>query len=230
MTKQKTLFSALLLGMICVSCNNRVYNNKSFLLQNSIKNKTVAILPIQIKLTGKIPKEITAQQISLEEESQGKVYQELLYSEFLDKSKAERKNKFGINFISTLEVNNKLQKAGVDYKSLQQRTAKELAAILGVDMILQVKIHKQRLMSNYAALGFDIAREVLNEVGRLNTLGLPTNTHHLIYDATLFDGLIGTTICELSNLKYVSYREDNEHILRRNFARTTRKMAIFSIN
>ena len=69
-----TLFK-LLICSFCISCNNRVYNNKVFLSQNFIENKTIAILPAEVILSGKLPKGMTDKEKVMQEQSESKFYQ-----------------------------------------------------------------------------------------------------------------------------------------------------------
>lgn len=233
MKNYRNLLFAFIISPFIISCNNRVYNNKTFLSQNSTENKSIAILPAEVILSGKLPKGMSDQEKTIQEQSDSKFYQELLYSEFLDKSKSSKKNKYGFQFISPQEVNSRLIKANF-YNNIKEKSTEELATIIGADMVYFVKINKQRLMSDGAAIGIDVAESVLN--GILNPSGQNINpntankTHNISFDVTLIDGKTGTTISKLSNLKEATWKETPERILRRNFARTTRKSIVYSIN
>ena len=227
------LLIALLLCSFCISCNNRVYNNRVFLSQNSIENKTIAILPAEVILSGKLPKGMTDKEKIIQEQSESKFYQELLYSEFLDKSKSFKKDKYGVHFINPQEVNSKLIKADF-YNNLKEKSTEEIANVVGADMVFIVKINKQRLLSDGAAVGIDIAEQVLNSVlnpsGRNNNINSANRTHNVSFDATLIDGKTGTTIGKFSNLGEASWNAPPDLILRRNYATITRKLSVFALN
>ena len=227
------LLIAFLLCTFCISCNNRVYNNNVFLSQNSIENKTIAILPAEVILSGKLPKGMTDKEKVMQEQSESKFYQDLLYSEFLDKSKSSKKDKYGVHFINPQEVNNKLSKADF-YNNLKEKSNEELATVIGADMIFLVKINKQRILSDGAAIGIDIAEEVLNSVlnpsGGNNNINSANRTHNISFDATLIDGKTGTTIGKFSNLRQATWNAPPDRILRRNYATITRQLSVFALN
>ena len=226
------LLIALLLCSFCISCNNRVYNNRVFLSQNSIENKTIAILPAEVILSGKLQKGMTDTEKMLQEQSESKFYQELLYSEFLDKSRSFKKNKYGVHFINPQEVNSKLIKADF-YNNLKEKSTEEIATTVGADMIFIVKINKQRLLSDGAAIGIDIAEVVLSSVlnpSGGNNVNSANRTHNISFDATLLDGKTGTTIGKFSNLGEASWNAPPDLILRRNYATITRKLSVFALN
>ena len=227
------LLIALLLCSFCISCNNRVYNNRVFLSQNSIENKTIAILPAEIILSGKLPKGMTDKEKMMQEQSESKFYQDLLYSEFLDKSKSSKKDKYGVHFINPQEVNRKLITSDF-YNNLKEKSIEEIANVVGADMVFIVKINKQRLLSDGAAVGIDIAEQVLNSVlnpsGRNNNINSANRTHNVSFDATLIDGKTGTTIGKFSNLGEASWNAPPDLILRRNYATITRKLSVFALN
>ena len=101
-------------------------------------------------------------------------------------------------------------------------------------MIFIVKINKQRLLSDGAAIGIDIAEQVLNSVinpsGGNNNINSANRTHNVSFDATLIDGKTGTTIGKFSNLGEASWNAPPDLILRRNYALLTRKLSVFALN
>lgn len=199
-----------------------------------MEDKTVAILPVEVILTGKLPKNMTEQQKATQEQYESKFYQELLHSKFLDKSRSAKKNKYGVHFINPQDVNSKLAKANINYSNLKEKSTEELATITGSDMILFVNIKKQRLMSDGAAIGLDIVESVINSVinpsGQNNTTNTTQKTHNISFAVTLIDGKTGTTISKLSDFKEANWQESPEIVLKRNYARTTRKLPVFALD
>jgi hypothetical protein len=98
-------------------------------------------------------------------------------------------------------------------------------------MVFYVKINKQRLMSDGAAIGLDIAGNVLSSIfNNSNTTNnsSTTKTQNISFTATLIDGASGTTISKLSEFKEASWNENPQKIIVRNYARMIRKIAVFA--
>jgi hypothetical protein len=234
MKKILTISVFLLSITLLTSCGNRVYNNQAFINQNNLNDKTVAILPVDVILTGNMPKNFSEEQKINQQNLESKYFQDMLYAEFLDKSMAKNKGKSGVNFINPNQVNSKLKTNGVATSSLKDKTYQDLSKTVDADMLILVSIKKNRLVSDAAALGIDIAGNVLNSIFRSNpnnntgnnTQNSTTRTYDIALDLTLADGATGTVISKFSTIRQITWQTNPETEIRRNFRVTTRKFAI----
>src|SRR6476659_7388486 len=116
MKSRKLILGALMLGIIFTGCSNKVYNNTTFLSQNSIEGKKVAILPVEVTLAGKLTKGMTEEQKLRQEEKESRLFQDMFYSEYLSKAKSYKKDKYAVSFIDPNTINSKLAAAGISLK------------------------------------------------------------------------------------------------------------------
>lgn len=228
--KIRLLFLALSIATLS-ACNNRIYTNSAFLKQHDITNKKVAILPAQVILTGKIPKGVDNAQIAQQVKSESKFYQDLFYAEFLAKATSEKNGKYGVSFIEPSEINSLLTKNGIDVKNIGDVSVEELASITGADLVLFATVKKNRLMSNGAALGIDIAENVLQAIfdpkgENIQTTGA-TKTYQIGFDIHLIDGETGTTVHKLSDFREADWQQNPDRVIKRNYARAVRKSVVF---
>jgi hypothetical protein len=229
MKKFNNYLITLVILIFFSACSNRVFVNKAFLSQNSIDDKTVAILPVEVLLTGRLPKGFSEAQKVKQQNLESKFYQDMLYSEFLGKASRSNKRKAGVMFLNPREVNKKLNDKGINNENLRDKSMEELATITGADMVLIVTIKKNRLMSDGAAIGIDVAESVLNSVLKTpNTNNVATRTYDIAFDASLIDGQSGTTINKLANFRQANWQNDPGQVVRRNYATTTRKFGVFA--
>jgi hypothetical protein len=88
-------------------------------------------------------------------------------------------------------------------------------------------------MSDGAAIGIDVAEGVLNSIFNKNADNSfnngSTKTYNLTFDATLLDGLTGTTISKLTNFKEANWKENPEQIIKKNYSRVTRKTVVYAL-
>lgn len=226
-----TIVSILLLS----ACSNRVYNNEAFISLNNLNNKTVAILPVDVILTGNMPKNFSEEQKINQQKLESKYFQEMLYTEFLDKSISASKKKSNVNFLNPNQVNSKLVAKNIIASSIKDKTYEDLSNTVNADMLMLITVKKNRLVSDAAAIGIDIAGNVLNSIFRSNPANNPNNiqnsatrTYDIALDITLADGVTGTVISKFSTIRQISWQTNPETEIRRIFRRVTRKFAVRS--
>jgi disulfide oxidoreductase YuzD len=101
----------------------------------------------------------------------------MLYSEFLDKATRSNRRKAGLLFLKPRAINKKFSYKGIDTENLRDKSMEELATITGADMVLIVIVKKNRLISDGAAIGKDVAESVLNSLFKTdNTNNVATKT------------------------------------------------------
>jgi hypothetical protein len=153
----------------------------------------------------------------------------MLYSEFLDKATRSNRRKAGLLFLKPRAINKKFSYKGIDTENLRDKSMEELATITGADMVLIVIVKKNRLISDGAAIGKDVAESVLNSIFKTdNTNNVATKTYKIPYDASLIDGESGTTITKLSNFREANWQNNPENILKRNNAKTTINFGVYA--
>lgn len=232
MNKKLTFFAFFITATLFTACSNRVYNNEAFIRTNNLNDKTVAILPADVVITGNLPKNFSQEQKIKQELLESKYFQEMLYTEFLARSKSANKNKNNVNFLNPNQVNNSLKTNNILVANLKDKTFEDLAKTANADMVILVSIKKNRLVSDAAAIGLDVAENVLNSIFRsnpnnnVNNTNTATRTYDISLDITLADGATGTVISKFSTIKQITWQNNPETEIRRNFRVSTRKFAI----
>ena len=132
-----------------------IYQNPNF--KNLSKNhQTVAILPFVVVLGGKALQEMgeemgNVDQLPMQLQNEGKLFQASIYSRFLKKSKNYR-----ISFQDTDRTNALLRKAGITYDDLEWADMTEVASALGVDAVIVGNVYREKGMNQGGAAAMAI--------------------------------------------------------------------------
>jgi hypothetical protein len=159
--------------IISTSCGRKYYTS-SFFDQQTANHKIIAVLPSEIVLTGKQPKDLSPEQIARIEEDESKAFQMSLYSNIL---RYANTNKYYM-FVGVQDINatmNKLSENNISIRDSWKMDDKRLASLLGVDAIVRMQIKQKRYMSDYASYGVTVARDVIYQTGIGNRLPVPSS-------------------------------------------------------
>ncbi len=169
--KSKLLF-ALLCCIVFISCGPQIYTSSNFSSALS-KHKSVAILPadVSMQLRPNQAKNTTAAQMEEAQMKTGYDIQEKMYGWFL-----RRGDKFNytVSFQDVIKTNAKLKEAGITYSDLKNTDRTKLAALLGVDAVMQDKLNMEKPMSEGAALAVGI---LAGAWGSTNNVQTTINIH-----------------------------------------------------
>jgi hypothetical protein len=157
MKKLRYLLAALLLaGTLSTTAqaqSREIYQNPQFKTLTAA-HKQLAILPFAVTMTSKkLPKGVTAEQVHQQELQEGKTVQSALHTYFL---KHQSSDQFSVTFQDVNKTNTLLAKAGLTPENLSQKTAEELAKILGVDGIVSGTFMTDKPMSDGAAVAMAV--------------------------------------------------------------------------
>lgn len=160
----KLTISAFLLFTIITSCNRRSFH-ASDIEEKTKEHKTVAILPFDIEVTGRLPKGWDEAQKQEVIETESEIFQHALISQILNTS-TKRRGKFTVSFQSVDKTRAIFSKNAITYADFKNKDPQELANLLGVDAVFKVKMHKKRYLSNVESIavgqGVQILRNVVN--------------------------------------------------------------------
>jgi hypothetical protein len=132
------------------------------------KHKTVAILPadVSIKLRPNEMKKTTTEQLNDMAAKTGYAIQDKMYSWFLRRSD---KYNYTVTFQDVTRTNALLKQAGIDYSNLDAKDRTELAALLGVDAVLQNRSSMDKPMSDGAAVALGVVFGVWGSTNQVQT-------------------------------------------------------------
>ena len=168
-----TLISAFAAIIIISSCSRKNYAY-SYFEQQTVNHKMIAVLPAEIIITGKQPKNLTAQQIDSIEEDESKAFQVSLQNSILRHANSNRYYMYvGMQDISaTLSL---LQQNNIGIRDSWKMDSKSLAKLLGVDAVVRMQVTKRRYLSDYASYGVGVAEQILWNTGVGGRVPLPNN-------------------------------------------------------
>jgi hypothetical protein len=232
--KSLKLHSLLLSILALHACSSQVYNNKSYLKAHNLAGKRIAVLPAEVELTGKLPSNYSLEKKYQIEESESKSIQRQIFSQYLYKSKSKSK-KSAVELMNVDQINSKLQQAGISLRESWSIDPDSLARLVGADMVLKIRVKKNRMMSESAAFGIGVATTVLgnilNNSDRNNTsVGTSAKTYNMFFDATLTDAVSHVVITRFSHEGAASWNQSPEQIIESSGRKIVRKGAVYAQN
>lgn len=213
------------------ACSSKVYNNKTYLNQVNLEGKRVAILPAEVELTGRLPNNFSAAKKAQAEESESKLVQAQIYNQYLFKSKSSKK-KAHVELMNVDQVNSKLQQAGIDIRESWSMDPDSLGKLVGADMVLRLRVKKNRIMSETASFGIGVAATVLGNIlssGNNQGTGVSNNakTYNMFLDATLSDVNTHAVITKFTHDGDASWSRSPEEIVESSGKMIGRKGVIY---
>ena len=165
-------FIALFL-LFLFSCSNKYYTASNF-EEKTQKHKVVAILPAEVTLSGKLPKNLTPEDIAKAEERESIDFQYALMNSILNHANT-KKYITTVNFQDINTTQKILEQNNISVRDSWKKDDEELAKILGVDAVIRMNIRKQRYMSDEASYGVGVARQVIYKTGIGSKVPVPSS-------------------------------------------------------
>jgi len=171
--KKNLLVVPALLFLVAVSCSRRYYTAADF-EQKTEDHKVVAILPAEIIMTGKLPKNMSPEDIARAEETESVNFQYALLNSILRHANT-RKYITTVNFQDINTTSKLLEQNAVSIRDSWKKDDNEIAKLLGVDAVIRMRIEKRRYMSDEASYGVAVAREVIYKTGAGSKVPVPNS-------------------------------------------------------
>ena len=134
--------------------------------------QTIAILPVQLEVTGNMPKNVTAEQFQKTVEEHRKFMYQSLYIDLVQFYDYRTRNYSQVQFQSIDKTLKLMNEKGMTDSTAWQMDPQELARILNVDAVVTMRVTQNRIMRDEIALGVDVIGGIVNQtIPRLN---LPT--------------------------------------------------------
>lgn len=232
---KKYIVYTVLAACLLQACSSQVYNNKSYVSNNDLSGKRVAVLPVEVEFTGRLPKGYSLGDKMAAEETESTAIQNLIYSEYLYKSASKSKSRKAVQLINVDQVNSRLRDKGIDVREAWAMNPDSLGKLVGADMVLKVRVKKDRIMSESAAFGIDVATNVIGGLlnrgnnNNNNIVGIGnTKTYTINIDATLSDVNNNTVITKFSRQGDASWRQSPEDVVKSTGKRIVRKGVVYA--
>lgn len=171
MKKNLLLLSISFAIFILTSCGHKYYTASNF-EEKTEEHKVVAILPAEMILTGKQPKNLSEEDIAKIEEQESTAFQFALYNSILRHANTT-KYVTTVNFQDVNTTQKILEEKAIAVRDSWKMNDKELAILLGVDAVIRMRIQKQRYMSDEASYGITVAKQIVYNTGIGSKVPLP---------------------------------------------------------
>lgn len=225
-------FASVAIVAVLQSCSREVYNNESYTKTSYLDGKKVAFLPVEVEFTGNLPKGYTVENKRTTEDKESIEIQNIIYREYLFRARRNKKKQHPVQIINTEQVNSRLRERGISSRRSWAMNPDSLGKLIGADLVLRVRVKKDRIMSNAASFGVGVATTVLEGILNKGNSGNTTEvarggkTYNIFFDATLTDVYTGTVITKISRNGAASWSETPEEVIRYAGSRLARKGAI----
>ena len=158
----------LALVAVTVGCSTVNYQSPQ-LAERASHHQVIAVLPFEMVLTGKPPKDLDPHQIAVIEETESVAFQEAYYDRLLNQASAHRKHPIVVEIQPVADTNQRLAEAGIGVRESWTMSAKALAKVLRVDAVVRTTVQKTRYLSDGESFGIDLGLQIVNDVseGRL---------------------------------------------------------------
>lgn len=189
--KKSILFTALFGLLAAVSCN-RFYKSPDF-AERTKDHRTIAVLPYEIVITGRLPKDLTEADKTKIEEAESVAFQKSLTNMvYVVGGRGKRKLTVTVQppekTLETLEANN------ISIRESWNADPQKMAEMLGVDAVVRGKTIKQRYLSGLESIGVDVATNVLGWFVGVPGLWFGSRTHDVEAMVTIVDAKNGETL------------------------------------
>lgn len=157
----KTRLPILIISAMLASCTSGIYVNKAYLSQHNIDSMTLAVLPADVYYSGKQPRQDDwyAQEQTASHELQAEVQQALLDCKY---THGRRNQQYTVVLIDADTVNKRLLTKMADLRTAWTMPADSVGRMIGADMVIKVRMDRERYMSDKAANWGNAGLFVLN--------------------------------------------------------------------
>ena len=160
-------------ALFLFACSNKYYTAGNF-SEKTEDHKVVAILPAEIILSGKLPKNLSPEDIAKAEETESVNFQYALMNSILRHANT-KKYITTVNFQDINTTQKMLDQNNISVRDSWKKDDNELAKLLGVDAVIRMNIRKQRYMSDEASYGVGVAKSVISRTGIGSKVPVPNS-------------------------------------------------------
>lgn len=203
------LFSILLFA----SCSRERFKTYSY--ENyAYQHQTLAIIPVATYTSGRIPRDISDEQIEMIEEAESQAFQIELYNQLIRRS-GRNANDINIDFQYFGTTNDKLEEAGIGLRESWRKSPEELAEILGVDAVVITNVEKERYLTDLESFGLS----VLNSIAWVFSDGWwplygQNRTSDVLVSCAIVDGESGTVVWSTNRTCPTSWNRPHNDVIR----------------
>jgi len=157
---KSTKFLIFVLPLIIFFSCTPFFISNDFEIQTA-DHKVIAILPFEMNYTGRIPKDLTKEDLQKVEEAESEAFMISYYNEILRSTKSGKKPiRVKVqNYKNTLQL---LEENNISIVGSWNIKTEKLAEILQVDAVLRGYIEKNQLIPELESFGIELGMHILN--------------------------------------------------------------------
>ena len=211
---QTLKFIFVFLGLISLSSCARWYSVSPDFERVSRSHKTIAVLPFEVIMTGRIPKKMSEEEIIAIEEAEAQAFQISMHDEML---RSLRNGRFELSatLLSVQETNARLNEAGLNIYNVHNMSPRDLCRALNVDAVYLGRVEKHRFLTDLESFGIDIAQDLLLILSRGNLWLFADDTAQDIFvQGTILEGKNGQALFTAQRGFAVDWTNPSSQIIR----------------
>ncbi len=217
--KTTNIFFAAFIAILFTSCASRPYISPD-LKTKAQKGATMAILPYSIVFEGRLPRNMSPEQLEAQDRRERLAFQQSLFYQI-----SSRLNGSNIRLQSVASTNSKLSELNLDLHKIENYKPEKLAEKLGVDMVVVPNLIKHRYLSDEASAAITVASVMIGgfPVGG-SVLRANTKTNDVKASFTIIEANNGNVLWSIKRKNAADWSRPVENALDRLHVRMSRKL------
>ncbi|MEZ4888448.1 MAG: hypothetical protein R3E32_27220 [Chitinophagales bacterium] len=210
----RLLMSTLLITLVFTSCAKKAYYLNSDFNKISANHQTIAIVPVEMILTGQMPEGMDDSDIEALEEAESKAFQKSLYNQ-IHWSPPKSKHSLVV-FQSVEKTNEILGQHEISVRRTWKMTAEELAELLEVDAVVRLQVEKQRYMSDIASMGISIGKRIIDILTRFRSLAVTneiSKTSDINANCSIVNGKDGSVLWSMKETASTDWQRPSFEVI-----------------
>ncbi len=213
--KFTNIFFAAFIAILFTSCASRPYISPD-LKTKAQKGATMAILPYSIIFEGRLPRNMSPEQLEAQDRRERLAFQQSLFYQI-----SSRLNGSNIRLQSVASTNSKLSELNLDLHKIENYKPEKLAEKLGVDMVVVPNLIKHRYLSDEASAAITVASVM---IGSGSVLQVNPKTNDVKASFTIIEANNGNVLWSIKRKNAADWSRPVENALDRLHVRMSRKL------
>lgn len=163
------------------------------------KRHKILVLPYEVNIQGKIPKELDSLKLSQLKQELSYFYQSEMIAAITYYKNKHRNRKVQLDILSASEINKILKDKNIDEAQINNMSLSEINRIFPNQKVLRGTLHKHILISDATALGINYGVALVNTVIAQSTIIPNTNNKQRFWGLPGVNSQINNMIVHLEN-------------------------------
>lgn len=156
----KKLALMIVCAFCLLSCGPEYYKTAGY-ESRATEHQILAVLPVETVTTGRIPRDLTDEDIEEIENAESRAFQISLFNQ-IAKRTGRYSGTIQVDIQHYTQTNAKLEEAGISPRESWRMSPEKLAEIIGVDGVIRTAVHKDRYLTNLESYGISVAATILS--------------------------------------------------------------------